>query len=74
MRVPVQIERIDLDGDYAPVPSVQATCTRCGHRTQSYGTSGRSVRRCLATLREECPQGEKNYYVADDESAEDDTK
>jgi len=26
----------------------------------------RSVRRCLALLREDCPQEEKNYYVTDD--------
>jgi hypothetical protein len=31
--------------------------------TESYGTSEASVRRCLVMLREECPRGERNFYV-----------
>ena len=45
------------------VPGVTATCQRCGHSTESFGTGERSVRRCLAMLRNECPNGEHNFYV-----------
>lgn len=44
---------------------------KCGvsfrHETQSFGTSEASVRRCLALMREECPNGENNFYIAEDE-------
>jgi len=42
-----------------------ATCTRCGHQTESYGNSDASVKRCLVLMREECPKGENNFYVTD---------
>jgi hypothetical protein len=29
------------------------------------------VRRCLVLLREECPEGEANFYVGDDGEEED---
>jgi hypothetical protein len=67
MRVPVEIEEIELDGDHAPVPSIQATCQRCGHETQSFGTSEKSVKRCLVLLRKECRNEESNFYVASEE-------
>jgi hypothetical protein len=70
MKVQVEIEEIELEGDYAPVPSVCARCSRCGHETESYGTGTGSVKRCLVLLREECPEDENNFYVADE--AEDD--
>lgn len=65
------IEQVELDGDYGPVPGICATCTRCDHKTESFGTSSRSVRRCLAIMREECPENEDNHYFADDGSDED---
>jgi hypothetical protein len=65
MRITCEIEEIELDGNSKPIPSVQATCSRCDHVTESYGTSEASVRRCLAVMREECPCGQTNYYVAD---------
>lgn len=63
MRVNCTIEETELPGDYGEVPSVRATCSRCGHQTESYGTSDVSIRRCLVLLREECPKDENNYYV-----------
>jgi hypothetical protein len=73
-RVPCAIEDTELEGDYADadgypvlVEGVCATCSRCGHETESYGTSDRSVRRCLALMREECPEGQSNYYVAEED-------
>ena len=41
------------------------TCGECGHKTTSFGTSEGSLKRCLVLLREECPQGEENFYVGD---------
>lgn len=65
-RVACEVAETELEGDHGrPVPGVCATCTRCGHETESYGTSERSVTRCLVVMREECPEGESNYYVAD---------
>jgi hypothetical protein len=45
------------------VDVVQVTCSRCGHSTRSYGSSDASAKRCLVLLREECPRGERNFYV-----------
>jgi hypothetical protein len=44
----------------------RASCSRCGHETESFGSSERSIERCLALMREECPAGEMNFYVAED--------
>lgn len=45
---------------------VRLTCGDCDHETESFGQTDRSIRRCLALMRETCPEGEENYYVADD--------
>ena len=45
------------------VESVRATCSRCGHTTESYGTDEPSKKRCLVLLREECPLGQNNFYA-----------
>jgi hypothetical protein len=65
-RVICEIEETDLDGDRGPVEGVTATCGRCGHTTESFGTTESSRRRCLVLLREECPRGEANFYVESD--------
>ena len=46
-------------------PCVRAICSKCGHETMSFGDSDTSIRRCLALMREECPQGENNFYIED---------
>ena len=62
-RVPCEIEEITLEGDHGgEIPSVKAICSRCTHETESYGTGEGSIRRCLALLGEECPEGEHNWY------------
>jgi hypothetical protein len=53
-----------------PVDGVRVICSRCEHETESFGTGEASVRRCLALLREECPEDEDNYYVTDEETGE----
>lgn len=67
MRVQCEIEHIELEGDHAPIDSVRATCSRCGWETESYGTSDASIKRCLVLMREECPNDESNFYMADEE-------
>jgi hypothetical protein len=60
MRIKVDIEE---GTDSEEVDIVTATCSRCGHETESYGTSDASRKRCLALLRAECPEGANNFYV-----------
>lgn len=61
-RVECEIEEITDQGQ----PAIQATCSQCEHVTTSFGTSERSVKRCLALMREECPEGEENFYVEEE--------
>lgn len=44
------------------VAGVAVSCARCGHTVEAYGTTERSVRRCFMLLKEQCPNGESNYY------------
>ena len=67
-RVPCEILTGQEEGDTgAMVNCVYANCSKCGHETMSFGDSDASVRRCLALLREECPRGESNFYVDEDD-------
>ena len=60
------IIKTNLFDDYDRLaPAVEATCSRCGHTTESFGDSENSVKRCLALMREECPKKQNNYYVSD---------
>jgi hypothetical protein len=64
VKVHCDVEETDLENEESDVvPGVIVTCERCGHATESFGTSPVSIRRCLAALREECPNAEENYYV-----------
>jgi hypothetical protein len=65
MRVSCSIQFTELENDDGlTVEAVCATCSRCDHETQSFGTSARSIRRCLL-MREECPEGEDNFYTGE---------
>jgi hypothetical protein len=66
MRVECEVQETPMDGDYGEVEGVTATCSRCGHETESYGTSDLSIKRCLVLLREECPNGEQNFYIEEE--------
>lgn len=57
--------------DGRTVIGVTATCTCCDTVTSAFGTSGASVRRALAAMREECPSGDDAFYFADDGSDND---
>jgi hypothetical protein len=64
MRVRCEVRDVSIETDYGrEIAGVRATCLRCGNETESFGTSGRSVSRCLALMRKQCPGGEDNLYV-----------
>lgn len=67
MKVPCDVSYADLENDSGhTVEGVIVTCSRCAHQEESFGTSEASVRRCLVMLRENCPRGERNFYVAEE--------
>jgi hypothetical protein len=67
VKVEATIEEVDLENeDGNTQEGVCATCSRCDHTTESFGTSEASVKRCLLLLREECPNGERNFYVGEE--------
>lgn len=57
------VEETEIENeDGRMVPGTVATCEECDHQTESFGTSERSVKRCLVLMREQCPNGEDNFY------------
>ena len=63
------VEQISLKNDSGfETPSVQATCNKCGHITESFGDLSSSVKRCLVLMNEECPRREHNFYKKDENS------
>ncbi len=72
-RIPCEVSQVDLENDNGiTVEGVCATCSKCGHETESFGTSDASIKRCLALLREECPEDERNFYVDDNDESDED--
>lgn len=68
MRVKCLVENTtlrDLEGEN--VDAIVAECRKCGHETESFGRTEGSILRCLALMREDCPLGEKNFYVDEDD-------
>ena len=64
MKVICEVEETTLENESGrEIPGVVATCSRCQHTTESFGTGDASRRRCLVLLREECPHHEDNFYV-----------
>lgn len=62
-KIKCSIEETCLENENGyEVEGVVATCSKCGHSTESFGTSDASINRCLALLNEECPNGENNFY------------
>lgn len=67
-RVKCQITKATLTNDDGrDVDGVIAYCNRCGHETESFGTSESSIKRCLVLMREECPLTQGNFYIAEDD-------
>jgi len=64
MKIDCQVTEIILTNpDDREVAGVSVECSRCGHTTKSFGTTAKSVNRCLFLLRQECPNAEENFYV-----------
>jgi hypothetical protein len=58
------IDEVDLENEEGhDVPGIIATCSLCGHETESFGTGEKSVQRCLVLMRRECPNRKHNFYV-----------
>jgi hypothetical protein len=71
--VECDVENVMLPaGDVRSVPGVRVTCRGCGHVVESFGQRGRSLRRCLKALEEECPREETNTYKKYDGHRKDD--
>jgi hypothetical protein len=67
-RVEVAVDEVTLENeDGKEVEGLLVTCSECDHEVEVFGVSERSVRRACVTLKEECPLGRENYYVADEE-------
>jgi hypothetical protein len=68
-----KMAEVECEVDYIEIPNehcgtqdgVSVTCGECGHVEESFGTGDRSVNRCLANMRKNCPQEQKNFYKAD---------
>ncbi len=61
-RVSFEVCYDTLDGDYGSVDGITATCSKCGHQVEVFGTGEASIRRAAIKLRDECPNGEANFY------------
>ena len=63
-RVEVEFTEVTIENEDGRMQDgMCAECERCNHKVEVYGRSDKSKRRALATLREECPQNEENFYV-----------
>lgn len=72
-REPVLCEtkEVQIENDKGhKIRGVMLECTRCGHTTKSFGITYKSIKRCLALMREECPEDERNFYEADTDESE----
>ena len=65
MRVHVDIDDTDVEGESGQVEGLYLVGARCGHEVEVAGTTGASARRGAIMLREECPKGESNFYDVD---------
>ena len=70
MKVPVELETIELDGDYTMIESVCVTCSRCGQTAEAYGAEEDSERAACVMLHQACPRRERNFYFVLDEEDE----
>jgi len=64
--VKCDVEYTQLENDYGrEIDGVVVTCEDCGHSEESFGHGEASVKRCLALMRENCPEGCDNFYMVD---------
>jgi DNA polymerase-3 subunit epsilon len=63
-QVDVDVEEALVADDHGRVVNgLKLTCTRCSHEVEVFGREMNSVKRGCAMLRDECPLGERNFYV-----------
>jgi hypothetical protein len=65
MKVSVGIDEIEVEGDYGPCDGLRVGCSRCGFEAEVAGIEFNSARYAAVRLREECPNGENNFYDVD---------
>lgn len=65
MKVDVEIDEEEIEGDYRTIDGLRLTCLRCSHTTEVFGRSVESAHRGALQLRDECPNGENNFYMVD---------
>lgn len=63
MKISVSIWETSLEGDYGDIPGLEGECEQCGHTVEVFGDSESSELALCAKMREECPNGENNFYV-----------
>lgn len=66
MRVPCKVQRVTVEGDFAPeVDAVRVRCQKlgCNGSADALGQGEGSVRLAFLKLRDTCPRGEDNFYV-----------
>jgi len=64
-RVAFSVDEEEVESDNGVILGLVLTCSRCGHSVEVYGTEEASVRRGAVMLRDECPMGDRNFYVAE---------
>lgn len=70
-RVECKVEECDVeDDDGREVPGICVTCSRCDLESLAFGIGEKSIKRALATLREDCERDEENFYVAEETGGE----
>lgn len=63
MKVLCNIDYTEIENENGrDVPGVTVTCSRCSHQTEAFGQHEGSITRCMMRLKEECPNGERNFY------------
>lgn len=68
-RIVCEVTEIELENDDGQiVDSICVTCPVCDQEQESYGTGEKSIKRCLALLREGCEEADgPNFYVTEDD-------
>lgn len=67
MKVLCELQHVSLTNDRGhQIDSVRVSCGRCGYETESFGRGENSILRCLAMMRDECPEEEENFYEIDE--------
>lgn len=58
----------DESGGAKRLPGVRATCVDCGGEAESFGQTIRSIKRCMAHMKDvcECSDGEDAFFTCDE--------